>query len=506
MIGILFAILGFLLSPFGLMSLASGLLLFFLLPFIPRVTGVFKGLGHFYIGMGMKMLNRAILVVSEHGDLLLKRMHPDDIGTERVKFNQGVKEFTDIEGDQSKKSLFGIPFAFGDEVHGFLFGIRHALLGQKKKHAREDDEMVIEATESERGSYDILGWVRGVFDFNADAHEFANLNHVRHLVTGSERADDPQRIKTYYEHSRDPYKDGTSTTRFLLILAAMLGPFLTVAIVKTQLMGGGGTGGPVVSGLLGGGAATYKETIKNWFHSVDWKTVGIKTGLILPPIGLFAAIVYLAGPMFGAFVALSVLGGFATPIILIQLLKLSDGMTHSLSRLLLKMGLLAYDNPTIVEYPTKYTLKERRNLTLPDGQIMSHPWMGREVGFAVDPTPRQWQTEVVPNKRLEAMSRDSTDKKTNLPAQTQVVPEVKRAVYGSFVPSTIRDSNYYVKVGVALSRFKNVATGKKTFNRLEQSKEEFGGSNELSDKAMIVSMSILSILSLASGIGVFFLL
>lgn len=59
---------------------------------------------------------------------------------------------------------------------------------------------------------------------------------------------------------------------------------------------------------------------------------------------------------------------------------------------------------------------------------------------------------------------------------------------------------------MALSRFKTVATGEKTFNRLEQSKEEFGGSNELSDKTMAIIMSILSVLSLGSGVGVFFLL
>lgn len=493
MIGILLAFLAFLLSPWGLMGLMAGLLAFIILPFIPRLTGVFKPIGHFYFWLGMRMLKRAIVVVSEHGDLLLKRMHPDDIGTEQVKFNEGVKEFNDLDGDQAKKSLFGIPFAFGDEVHGFLFGIRHALLGRKKKHARENDQMVVEATKKEREEYGVFGWVKGLFAFDREAYEFANLNHVRHLVTGSERADDPQRIKTYYEHSRDPYDDGTSSTRFLLILAAMLGPFLAVAIVKTQLMDGGSVGGPVVSGLVAGGGITFKDRIK-------------QIALVFPIVAIFGAIVYLAGPIFGLMVAICVLLGFAIGPLLIQILKLSDGMTHTLSRLLLKMGLLAYDQPTIVEHPTKYTLVEQRELAIDSDQIVLHPFLGRQIGFTAEPTPEQWDTEVADSARMANSSVTSIDGKTDLPPQTRIIPEWKRAVYGSFVPKTIRDNRYYLKVGVALTRFKNVATGQKTFNRLEQSKEEFGGSNELSDKAMIVSMSILSVLSLASGVGVFFLL
>jgi len=172
----------------------------------------------------------------------------------------------------------------------------------------------------------------------------------------------------------------------------------------------------------------------------------------------------------------------------------------------LKMGMLAYDEPTIVELPDKYTLEERRSLSLPDRKLTTHPWLGRQVGFAVLPTERQWQTEVADSQSLKDQSVESAGTKSNLPHKTKVIPEMQRAVYGSFVPAKIRDSEYYVRVGVALSRFKNVATGKKTFNRLEQSKEEFGGNNDLSDKAMIVSMSILSVLSLASGVGVFFLL
>jgi len=504
MIGIIFSLLAFLLSPFGLMGIMAGVLAFIILPFIPRMTGVFKSIGHFYFWLGMRMLNRAIVVVSEHGDLLLKRMHPDDIGTERVKFNEGVKEFNDLDGDQAKKSLFGIPFAFGDEVHGFLFGIRHALLGSKKKHARENDAMVAEATKQEREEYGVYGWVNAVFSFSATAYEFANLNHVRHLVTGNERADDPQRIKTYYEHSRDPYDDGPSSTRFLLILAAMLGPFLTVALIKTQLMGGGGGGaGPVVSGLLGGGGAAA-PAIREKLRAIDWKTVLLKLVLILPVVAVFGVIVLFAGPIFAVMIGMAVFVGFAIGPILIQILKLSDGMTHSLSRLLLKMGLLAYDNPTIVELPTKYTLKEQRNLTASSDRIVKHPFLGRQVGFTVAPTPAQWETEVIEKETIDSQAVETIDTKTNLPPGNHIIPEWTRAVYGSFVPKRLSNKQYYLKVGVALSRFKNVATGEKTFHRLEQAKEEFGGSNQLSEKTMIITMSVLSVLSLGSGIGVFF--
>jgi len=91
----LFAFLGFLLSIYGVFTVLLGLVGFIALPVVPRITGEFKRLANLHLWLATSMLTRIGVVVSKHGDLLLKRMRFDDRGVEKIRFDDIDKEFAD---------------------------------------------------------------------------------------------------------------------------------------------------------------------------------------------------------------------------------------------------------------------------------------------------------------------------------------------------------------------------------------------------------------------------
>lgn len=504
MIGLLLSTLT---SIYGIFAFGVGLLLFFMVPMVPRTLGIMHRLSHLHLWLGARMLKRAAVVVSEHGDLLLKRMSPNDVGTEEIEFGDTTKEFEDPH--QAKSNWMGISFAFADEVHGFFFSLRDAAMARREKEAEERDELVIKATEAEQSMYEVMGWQKAVYEFPAGVYELVDLNHIRELITGVERGEHPARVETYYKNSRLPYKEGPGTARILLLLVALLAPFGATFFIWQETSGAGG-GTSVITGSLAL-LMLSKQSVRETIHEVDWKALTIhllKVAVVVVPLpAVFIGIAFFAGPNLSMILLIIMALGFMFVPFLVEILKASDGITDRLSSTLLKMGFLAYSEPVFVETARGYTVREFETLEhVDDEQIVWHTLLGRKFGFTFDPTEDLWGTEVADHSELENTMIGDGGPKTNIPAGYSVIPEKQRAVYGSFVPTKIQANSYYLWTGVALQRFANVATGKKTFKRLEKAKEEHGEDDGLSDKGLITAVALLGSLSLISGILVFFLL
>lgn len=503
------------LSPVGIMAFFMGLVVFFLMPFIPRATNMFHSFARFHQRLAGLMLKRAAIVVSEHGDLLLKRMSPDDAGTEKIEFSDDTKEFEDT--NEAKDWWLGMAFALADEVHGVLYTPLDAALGRRKMEAEQGKGMLAKATSSEREKYGVQGWVRGVFEFPRDKYELVNLNNVRYMMTGSERAEHPQKIKSFYELSREPYKDGPSAARLIMIVVALIGPFAAMWVLSSQL--GSSASSSVSFSLL---ALLISGISLREYIDVDLlKKIGKGMVIVVPLPLIIVLLAVFVSPIYAAAVLVLFSFGFGLMPVMTQLLKFSDSASVAMSRLLLKLGLTGYDEPVLEFTPHGYETREFRNLgSINEEQVHWHTFLGRKFGFTFTPDPDVWDNEVVPNDDIQNASeivtdggkarqkesgdtRNASGVKTQIPAGFTRIPEQTRAVYGDFVPSTIKASKYYVSVGIALERFTHVAVGQKSHKRLRQAKEEFGGDSALADRTIAFLMAGLGTLSFLTGILVF---
>jgi len=528
-LGLLIAFLQFAISPFGMMAFLVGGVMFLILPMVPRITNYFHIFSRFHLWLGANMLKRASVVVSEHGDLILKRMSPDDIGTETIPFNADRKEFEDQNERKAKSSWMGIPFALADEVHGFLFTPLEAALGKSKKHAEQRDEMVRKATPKERQKYGVQGWVKGVLSFPKDTYEMCNLNNVRQLVTGSERAEHPQRVDTFYDLSRDPYKDGTGISRFIILIVALIGPFAGIWVLASQLGIGPSAAGaapaPSESVSYGNGTAPTDTPINatnataaaililmsridldgvvDRLKAVDWKRVAVSIGVVGLVPAILGAILLFAGPIYAVFIGLLMGMGFWIGPILIQLLKGSDKLTNSIAGLLLKSGFMGYRLPVFEYTPRGYKTREFSKMDVDESSVVWHSFLGRKFGFTFTPGESVWDGSLADTDDLDNRAVNTLDTNTNVPAGNNVIGEKVRAVYGEYIPNRFKRNQIYVKTGIALERMKNVACGEKSHKRLTASKEEHGGAGGISDTKIMYGVMGCGIFSFVAGLLVF---
>jgi len=497
-IGAIFSFLGILASPFGILFFMFGVVQFIALPIVSRVTNYFHAFSRLHLWLGARMLKRASVVVSEHGDLLLKRMSPDDIGTETVDFNQDTKEFEDQNERRAKSNWMGIPFALADEVHGFLFTPIDAAIGKRKMLAEQQDEMVVKATEQEREMYDVHGWVRGVLEFPKGKYELVDLNMVRQLVTGSERSEHPQRVESFYELSREPYQEGTGTAKLIMVIVALIGPFAAIWVLSSQLgMSGGAT--ETVSFSL---AALLVSLAR--FDDIDTKRLGVSAVVLGTLPALFLLLLVLTSPLYAISLFIIMGMGFWSPVLVIEVLKFSDKVTDSLSNILLKSGFSGYDEPVFVYGKRGYTVEEYNKLHVDEDSVVWHSFLGRKFGFTFDPTPANWDIQIPDNEAISTRSVEGGGR-TNLPSGFDIIPERTRAVYGDFVPRRLKSDCYYPKTGIALSRMKNVSTGNKSHGRLTQAKEEYGGTSALSETSLMYAVVGVGMFSFITGVAVFIL-
>lgn len=540
----LLALLGFLFSLKGIFVMLTGVLLFLVIPIVPRTTGEFRKFSNLHLWLATSILQRAAIVVSEHGDLLLKRMEFDDLGVEKISFGDEEKEFEDP--DAALHHWMGIPFALASEAKGVLFDPRHAALGKRKQEAKEHGEYSIRATQSEWNQYQVHEWKKGVFEFTRDAYEMVNLSAVKHLVDGGERAEYPGRVEELYKHSRLPYQEGTGTAKFILIVVAMIGPFAALWLMASQGSSGGGGGSTVGYGgfLLWIPAlkSLDKDDVREWasrardrlepmartaakhlrsgasragdkggdiIEDVDWKHVAIVSSVVLPLPTIFLLVFVFVNPL-TAILAFIVLGiGFWTPALFTVLLRPTQRLGGGYARLLFKLGLTGYEKPVFEWTPSKYQLREASELE----DVSETKWYGLAgslVGFTFTPSEESWGAEVMDigdlQARREAVADGGHPSESNIPANYLRVPDMTRASsYAAFVPKRLPRDKYYLNTGIATGRFTDSAVGSKALSRLLWAKEEYGEADGLSDKTMIYAMLGSGVCSFALGVFVFFL-
>jgi len=180
MIGIIFAILGLLFSPYGMFAVIGGLTIFLLLPIISAISG-YKRPAHFIFWIAKQPIRRAAIVVSEHNEIFFKQMQFDSLGVEIITLDGEDKEFDDP--DAALHRWMGIPFALADELHGILFDPRHAAIGQRKHEHDQQDTGTILATKEEWEDSGISKWKPGVFEMPTN-HELVDLSKVREMIDG----------------------------------------------------------------------------------------------------------------------------------------------------------------------------------------------------------------------------------------------------------------------------------------------------------------------------------
>lgn len=493
-------VFSFLLTPKGFLAMGVGLLLFLGTPFASRISGI-KSFANLPLYLAMYSVKRGAIVVSEHGDLLFKSMSFDDLGVETMSFGSETKEFEDPA--TALHHWMDFPFALADEVHGILFDPRHAAIGKRKHDAEEQNQLFVRATDREWDAYGVYGWVKGVFEF-PDRHELVDLSMARAMVTGTERAEYPQRIEKMYELSREPYKSGTGITKFLMPVAALLVSFGGVWLVASKLGGGGGGGSTVGYGslLLGVGAL---GSARDSLSDVDWRAVVGIIAVVLPLPVIFLLLFVFVSPLLAIFAFVAMGMGYWFLPLMTPLLRMVGA--EKLGRFYMLLGFLGYNKPVFEWTPRTYRLREASNLEDAD-EVKWYSLAGSFVGFTFTPDPDSWGGEVMDKSAIETRREAATDggrPTTDIPAGHTRMPEMQRAVYAGYVPSKLKDGAYYLHSGISLSRFTDAAIGEKSLRRLLQAKEEHGGTGGINDKWVLRSTLAMGVLGFLSGVGLFFL-
>lgn len=488
-------ILGYLTSIFGIFTVLLGMVVYFILPVFAKLTPRLRVISRFYLWQMAQTLGRGAFSVSAHNDILLKQMSFDDRGVEMMSYGDQDKAFEDP--DDARHYWYNIPFALADEVHGVLFDPRHAAVGKQKRTHERADEMIAKATASEKQTYGVKGWVRGVFGIDRDTFDVLDLSAARQLVTGIERSEHPEAVDQFVQLSREPYKSGASTTRILIILAALIGPFAAMAAIAKYIA-------PPTSSV-GFGAVVYAILGTHGVGVERLKThLPAVLGVVLTVAVLAVASVLLGPGLVVAILVSLALGVFATMVIV---LALGKGMSEKVARLLLKLGLLGYNQPVLTWTQSKYELREYDTLET-DEEPYWYGVAGSLLGFTFEPTPESFASVHVPNDDITDRAEVLPDggASTNIPARHARFPEQRRADYAGFVPKRVDDSQFYVNTGTVFEAFTHAAVGIKSHRFLTRAKEKYGGESSIADKVYVYAVAGTGLVSLIAGVMVFFVL
>lgn len=499
-LGLIFAFIGFAISPIGLFALLFGILLFILLPAIPLATNHFHAFARLHLWLGTRLLKRAAFVVTKQGDLLLKRMSPDDAGTELIEFEDTTKEFEDPTS--ALHWWKGIPFAIADEVHGVLFDPRHAAAAQREKTIRDRDEDHVPASRTEQDQHEVIGWQHAVYEFPRDVYDIVNLGAIRHIIQGSERAEHPQRVKQFYEYSRQPYGSGGSTAQYILIIVAVLAPFIGTWIMSSQLS----TPDSSVSFGLAVLLASLGTAVDRDDLLATLKRAGVVLAVLLPLPIIYLLLFVFVSPVLATFIFLLLGAGFWLVPVLCLLGRASAGFADLASGFLFRLGFMGWDRPIFTWTPEGYQVRELRNLSdIDESTAAWYGFAGNMVGFSFEPGPDSWARGVVANSDLENRQSKPTDPGTHIPSDLAIWEGQTRATYGAMVPREIRDACYYVSSGLLLEDFTFAATGSKSNERLTQAKDQYGESGPIPQGRFALTLLFGSLVSLAMGVFLFVL-
>jgi len=514
MIGLLLGFLGFLLSPMGMFAWGLGLVAFLGMPVIPAISGRFKRFANVHLWFALWSLQRAAIVVTEHGELLFKSMQFNDLGVERISFGGDTKDFEDPA--TALHHWMGFPFALADEVHGVLFDPRLAAIGGEKADYDKKGIGPVRASETDYNAYGIDQWIPGVFELSGD-YSLVNLSNIRNIIDGGERAEYPTRVEELYKLVRLPHTSRTGALRILIPVAAFIGTI--VAFWQISKSSGGGGGADTV--ISGGGLALLftamtsediKQRLREFVDATDWWTVGAWVALVGPVVLVELAVLLLAGPVMFIIANLTFLMGFTFLPFVTMLGRASSTISGGLAKYVyLRLGLVGYDRPVLEWQPRGYQLQEARDLGVDDAEVNWFGLANNLIGFTYQPSEDTFGPDVMDThdiKNVAELATDGGEPDTSLPAGWVRAPKLKRDVYGAYVPrrSNLDDDNIYLDSHIALGRMTDAAVGEKSLRRLLWAKEEYGdGSFGLSDKALLWATMGSLILGSAIGVFLFFL-
>jgi len=504
-LALLIAFIGFLMSTWGIVTLLLGLVSFLLLPMISLVSR-FKGFSNFFLKLATFPLSRAAIVVSESDDAYFKSMSLLGLGLHKVTIDGEEKMVEDP--DDALHYWLGIRFGIIDEEHGVMFDPRHAALGKRKKEFDERGEGEFLATEDEWGSFDVAKWKPGVFEFPY-LKELVKLRDVKALIDGGERSEFADRVETYYEHSRDPFNEGTSASKFLYPIIAFAVTFGGIWFMSSQFGAPGGPNSSVSFGflaLLFSLSGIDADTIRN----IDYRRGLAWLALIALPVVPLALLVVFLGPLFAVVVVATWFIGFLVFPILTFIGQAASPIGGALSKLYFKLAFFGFRKPVLKWTPRKYELEEYdENEYTQD--VNWYSMFGHLIGVTFEPDDSSWGAEVENRAELEAQQPVPDGGKSldsNLPAKYVRSEEIGKNtdIYGGFIPNRIRDNHYYINTQIALSRFAGTARGEKSLRKLLEAKEEYGNSNSgLDDGLVFKTTAISGLFGAIGGLAIFVL-
>lgn len=485
----------------AMVAWALGFLAFHAAPILEGALDARKRVSNLHLWLCMFAINKAAIVVQEDGQLLWKKMGYSELNYLAVDVGGRFIPLQDV--DNALSTWMGSPFTLADEVHGMMFDPRHAFVGGEKEDARERGDLIVRATDGEWDRWNVYGWVRAVFEVPAQ-HSMVALERVRHLVSGDERAEDRDHTEEFYKLSRNPSGSQTSLIRLLVPPLVFLGTLVVFWQISTRSGGSGGEqSGTTVGFTL---AAIATPDVREWAEDHAATLAGLVViGLVL--VGLVA----MAGLLLTVVLVVSFgMGFFALPALAMLLGLLNAG--GLISKLLLWLGLMGYQDPVFVWTQTGYELRERSELDDPE-TVPTYRLGSSWVGFTFEPGAESFGPEQIDHAEIEERQparadgdggggKDGID--TNLPTSQDRAPWIRRGSFGGFVPRRIDDAATYINSGVAAARMKHAATGGVANLVLQNAKEKFGdGDFGMSDKMLLYSTFAAMILATIVGWGIF---
>jgi len=495
-IQILFGILSFLLSPWGLLSFFVGTTAFLLFPLISLATS-WKWPARVYLKFAAFPVKRAAFVISESNDAFFKQMSLNSLGQHEVTIDD--KTVSCEDPDQALHYWLGMRFTFVDEEHGIMFDPRHAAIGMRKRLKDKANEAVYLASEAEWQEFGVAKWLPGVFAFPKD-YELVDLSAVQELIDGGERSEFPERVEELYQHSR-VFGDGTPAIKFLYPIIALAVTFGGTWFMTSQF--GLPSAGP--SSTVGFGSALL----------VFGGTKAAKAKKVLAPL---LALVAVGGLVAGIFVftnliiTIAVVVTFGMGLLLLPLLTFlsqpSKLLSGVLSNLYFKLGLFGYRQPVLTWTPAKYVIKEYDELDTTDDVSWYDQW-GHTIGVTYEPGPSSWGPESITHAEIESqqpVTDGGNSMDSRLPSKYVRSDHIKRDSYGAYLPKRTRDDSYYLESGIAMERMNNSASGEKSHRKLLEAKDEYGDAGDGLDDSVVFKTTLVSgAIGLLAGIGVFIL-
>lgn len=498
-LGAIFAIFAFLISPWGMAAILAGFLAFFMLPVASAVSS-FKKPAHFMLWLASQPIRRAAIVVSEANDIIFKQMSYQGIGVESITLGDDEKLFGDPDGALHR--WLGMPFALANEEHGVLFDPRHAALGAREHALKTTGDDEFPATEAEYDESGVTKWTPGVFEM-PDAPELVDLSKVTELIDGGERAEYPKRVEELYKHSQDPFADATPMMKFLYPVIGWAIPFFGIWLLASQLGGPAGGAGSTVG---------YGAFLLFSLGDIDWRLLArsmlAAVVFVGVPVGLLIAIAMLFNPLIALAVFLAFSMGFLLLPMLSFLFRPSKRVSGVFSNFFFRLGFMGYESPVFYWTPERYELREYR--TLDDTHDVTwYSLFGTRVGFTFPPDEDSWGAETMSRDALEsegvATDGGQTTTNTNVPEAWQKTDSIRKGNYGGLVPASLSEDAYYLNSQIALGRFSNSAVGEKSLRRLLEAKEKYGGGEEgIADSTVAYLTAGMAVLGI--GMGVFFFL